>query len=314
VKRSRSVKAAEELLRLQGEWRLLEPTTKVLTLLSVRGKRVEELHVDGSRRFFNLVLAAKALGPELGGGPLAKVKKGLLRELAQKGKGKGKGKSTLHFLAKGGKGGEEPTLRRRHALPPSRGPAAVLGKGRGGKGKDKGKSKGPVIPAGCWMLLHHTPKLLLWPKAPGEPSFQELRGFREPVWWHPAEQESWTRGGMALEILQVRYADGHAEELFRHKDEPDPAIWRAAKGFAVKLGPRIEQLGRAAAEAPTGPGPGPEASERPSAALAPALRALKRKGAAAVAAATGTVAAGEAGAARPTAMLKRRRKALTAKP
>lgn len=107
---------------------------------------------DG-RLFFNLVLAKKAVGPQA-----AKDK--------------------------------EP----RHQLPPLDGPRTLpesmcKGTGKDGKGNSKGKKgkgskkgqRGHSV--GHWMLLHHTPKLLVKPC-----------NSSKLLWWHPEEHIEWSRG------------------------------------------------------------------------------------------------------------------------
>eukprot|EP00438_Fugacium_kawagutii_P015184 Skav227609 [mRNA] locus=scaffold1141:542010:542408:- [translate_table: standard] len=115
---------------------------------------------DG-RLFFNLVLATKAVGPQ------AATDKA------------------------------EP----RHELPPLDGPRDLpestckgTGKGKDGKGNAKGTAKGKKGQKGSkkakrghsvghWMLLHHTPKLLVKPC--------NSSNF---LWWHPEEHVEWSRG------------------------------------------------------------------------------------------------------------------------
>ena len=215
--------AAQELEQLQGEWEVIQcpqkgeredgysrPHVKIY----VRGKRVEE-HTADTRMFFNLVLADKALGPEAGVGGVRL----------------GKGKAALP---------------KRHELPPRSGPkwlpegvdtgmklakgkAGKLGtaKGKGGKGGkgSKGQREKASPAAGHWILLHHTPKLLV---------HSGVAAVSQPIWWHPSECSVWARGGPALETCRIRYSDNHTEELLRHSDDPT-GIWRTKKGVQVQL-------------------------------------------------------------------------------
>eukprot|EP00931_Biecheleriopsis_adriatica_P080252 TRINITY_DN53607_c0_g1_i1.p1 TRINITY_DN53607_c0_g1~~TRINITY_DN53607_c0_g1_i1.p1 ORF type:complete len:329 (-),score=73.51 TRINITY_DN53607_c0_g1_i1:11-997(-) len=222
ARKTAGLSAEQELLQLQGKWQTTPmagssgggQSASPSVSLFVRGKRVEESYADGSRQFFNLVLAEKAKGPETGAGGV-KVKNNGKGKAKEGGKSNGKGKS---FGKQKGI-----TLCKRHALPPLKGPAPGNGKGKGGKGKRKGKEA--VNAVGHWVLLHHTPKLLLWRPTDGA----------EPLWWHPKEQASWTRGGPVLEVLEIRYLkDSHVEELRRHRDDL-PGVWRARKGFAVEI-------------------------------------------------------------------------------
>ena len=77
----------------------------------------------------------------------------------------------------------------RHELPPLDGPKALpesicKGKGKGKTKKGKGFKKGQrVHSVGHWILLHHTPKLLVRPDSKSS-----------LLWWHPGEHSVWTRG------------------------------------------------------------------------------------------------------------------------
>ena len=102
---------------------------------------------------------------------------------------------------------------KRHQLPPLKGPKV--------KGKAKGKGKGPSNCVGHWILMHHTPKIL-------------MRERQCLLWWHPAEQVAWTRGGEVLETCRVRHLDGHMELLERHAQDPK-GTWRTLKGVTVEL-------------------------------------------------------------------------------
>jgi len=77
----------------------------------------------------------------------------------------------------------------RHELPPLDGPKTLpesicKGKGKGKTKKGKGFKKGQrVHSVGHWILLHHTPKLLVRPDSKSS-----------LLWWHPGEHSVWTRG------------------------------------------------------------------------------------------------------------------------
>ena len=77
----------------------------------------------------------------------------------------------------------------RHELPPLDGPKTLpesicKGKGKGKTKKGKGFKKGqPIHSVGHWILLHHTPKLLVRPDSKSS-----------LLWWHPGEHSVWTRG------------------------------------------------------------------------------------------------------------------------
>ena len=159
----------------------------------------------------------------------------------------------------------------RHDLPPLDGPKTLpesVGQGKG-RGKTKGKTKGSKgskgqqdHSVGHWILLHHTPKLLVKPASKSS-----------LLWWHPTEHLVWSRGisslpkrpwgfhqanppvhrpqgissdqhptfvdglstgGAVTESCVVRYADSHSEALERHSDDP-PGTWRTKKGVPVQL-------------------------------------------------------------------------------
>ena len=198
--------AAEELQQLQGVWDLKEvmlskksnktrdkPEDSAAKVY-VRGKRVEESMADGSRRFFNLVLAEKACDP------MSRAKRKSPSE------------------------NDEPKL---HSLPPLQGPEAlpVPGqKGQTAKGKGKKQSKQHCV--GHWILLHHTPKLLI---------LKDGVSAQEPYWWHPEEQAAWSRCGRAEESLTVQYVNNeHTEKLNRHANDPS-GTWRTCKGVKVSV-------------------------------------------------------------------------------
>ena len=184
--------ATEELQQLQGMWELKDlvskgskerlPPDKAEAKIYVRGKRVEESTADGHRRFFNLVLAEKARDPTC-------------TELASKG-----------GCARGTKRPRQEDLdgdRRdqRHALPPLQGPHTLENvknvRQKAAKAKGKGKQAGKMHVPGHWMLLHHTPKLLI---------LRDGFSAEDPLWWHPEEQAAWSRGGHSEESLTVRWA------------------------------------------------------------------------------------------------------------
>ena len=76
-------------------------------------------------------------------------------------------------------------------LPPLEGPKVLPDAGKKGKGKAKGKGKikkgkgqkqkGHSV--GHWILLHHTPKILVKPDCKSS-----------LLWWHPTEHAIWSRG------------------------------------------------------------------------------------------------------------------------
>lgn len=225
--------AEEELEELQGQWELQSVKAKgdkenkkrkrdrgdeggrekcEKTQVFVRGKKVEEN--DGTkRRFFRLVLAKKAIGPVDGAGGYRQVKS----------KGKGSGTGSLGSPSSS-------NVPNRHELPPLEGPKVlpeIFGKSKGGRGKgskgSKGKNATRSYWVGHWMLLHHTPKILVKDAKSG------------PLWWHPAEQALWGRGGRATETCNIQYlSDGHREALERHENDP-LGFWRTKKGFQVQL-------------------------------------------------------------------------------
>lgn len=204
--------AEEELEELQGKWELQSVRSKNLkrkhavdhsketentVQVFVRGKRVEEKS-DKKRMFFNLVLAKKAVQSRTGSND---------KQMAAK----------------------DPKVSR-HELPPLDGPKALpesicKGKGKGKTKKGKGFKKGQrVHSVGHWILLHHTPKLLVRPDSKSS-----------LLWWHPGEHSVWTRGGAVVETCVVRYlADSHTEKLERRSDDA-PGTWRTRKGVAVHL-------------------------------------------------------------------------------
>ncbi|CAE7603093.1 unnamed protein product [Symbiodinium natans] len=215
----KKLSAAEELQQLQGVWDLAELTSKKtkekpgadasVAKIYVRGKRVEESLADGRRRFFNLVLAEKARDPTC---------------MEPEGLGDGRLKGTKR---KQPDENEEQTMEKRHAKPPLKGPDTLENGGpkNGRKGKGKGK-KTKRHAAGHWLLLHHTPKLLI---------LRDGVSAQEPYWWHPEEQASWSRGGDTQESLTIRYVkDEHTEKLSRHAQDP-PNTWRTSKGVAVTI-------------------------------------------------------------------------------
>lgn len=203
--------AEEELEELQGEWELQSVRSKNLkrkhgldhskepentVQVFVRGKRVEEKS-DKKRMFFNLVLAKKAAQSRTGSND---------KQVAP-----------------------DPKVSR-HELPPLDGPKTLpesicKGKGKGKTKKGKGFKKGQrVHSVGHWILLHHTPKLLVRPDSKSS-----------LLWWHPGEHSVWTRGGAIVETCVVRYlADSHTETLERHSDDA-PGSWRTKKGVSVHL-------------------------------------------------------------------------------
>lgn len=76
-------------------------------------------------------------------------------------------------------------------LPPLEGPKVLPDAGNKDKGKGKGKGKtkkgkgqkqkGHSV--GHWILLHHTPKILVKPDCKSS-----------LLWWHPTEHAIWSRG------------------------------------------------------------------------------------------------------------------------
>ena len=219
-KQKNPLTAEEELQELQGQWDLVQTRAKSekkrkrptdqgseTTQIYVRGKKVEEKN-GKERKFFRLVLAAKIA-----------AKKAVT---ALEGSDSRQSKRTNSETEKG----QSSLPEGRHDLPPIGGPKVspeiFKGKGKGGKGSKKQNHW-----VGHWMLMHHTPKLLL----------KSSSQANSPIlWWHPDEQVLWDRAGATLETCNVRYiSDNHTEILERH--EADPAnVWRTKKGVQVELG------------------------------------------------------------------------------
>jgi len=65
-------------------------------------------------------------------------------------------------------------------LPPLEGPKVLPDAGNKDKGKGQ-KQKGHSV--GHWILLHHTPKILVKPDCKSS-----------LLWWHPTEHAIWSRG------------------------------------------------------------------------------------------------------------------------
>ena len=208
----KALTASEELQQLQGAWDLNEVTKKgkqkrddgkcCVAKVYVRGKRVEESLADGRRQFFNLVLAERAAETFQSDSPQR-------TSCAKR-------KLPLH---------DDDRKSKRHALPPLDGPQTLQSEGqKGPKGKGKTVRQSRKHSAGHWVLLHHTPKLLI---------LRDGISIEEPHWWHPEEQLSWGRCGHMEECMTVKYLhDEHIEKLCKHAKDPS-GTWRTTKGVEV---------------------------------------------------------------------------------